>query len=406
LPVAFFALLVTGCTEPGQAASEPDAPSLTPSQEHRFTVGQVEGGHWDSFSRVVSVDFDSEGRLVILDAGGHQVVVVAPDGSPVVRFGSRGDGPGQFRMPQALTLLPSGEIAVSDAGHRSLLVFDQDGEYRRALPLPEGTMGGANPLFPYLDDGVVFASRGFVVSAAGGRASMPTDVPIYRMGMENGEEARVLHRAWTPPRDMGEARTVRGSQGAMRVPGIAVRAFEPQLHLAVLPDGRIAVADSSAYRIRILSPDGEEDGWIERPIEPRAVTERHREAERERRLQEFAEGGGPQIQIRSGGQILDQGDLREMLEERIRAMEFWPELPVIRAMNADGEGRIWVQRSAEPTERGPIDVLTPDGRILGSIPPELMEFPDAFGPDGLVAWIELDELEVPRVRVARLEDLP
>jgi hypothetical protein len=30
-----------------------------------------------------------------------------------------------------------------------------------------------------------------------------------------------------------------------------------------------------------------------------------------------------------------------------------------------------------------------------------MAFPDAFGPDGLAAWIELDELEVPRVRVGR-----
>ena len=28
--------------------------------------------------------------------------------------------------------------------------------------------------------------------------------------------------------------------------------------------------------------------------------------------------------------------------------------------------------------------------------------PDAFGPDGLAAWVELDELDVPMVVVGRL----
>ena len=34
----------------------------------------------------------------------------------------------------------------------------------------------------------------------------------------------------------------------------------------------------------------------------------------------------------------------------------------------------------------------PDGRYVGTLPPDDPPMPDAFGPDGLAAWVELDEL--------------
>ena len=51
---------------------------------------------------------------------------------------------------------------------------------------------------------------------------------------------------------------------------------------------------------------------------------------------------------------------------------------------------------------GPIDVVTPDGRYLGSYPSGATDLPSAFGPDGPVAFIEKDELDVPTVVVKRL----
>ena len=46
---------------------------------------------------------------------------------------------------------------------------------------------------------------------------------------------------------------------------------------------------------------------------------------------------------------------------------------------------------------GVIDVWNPDGRYVGTPPPDDPPMPDAFGPDGLAAWVELDELDVPRI---------
>lgn len=412
LSLGLAASLLVACGGDTGGAPDGDVAELTPTIQELFIVGQTDGGAWDSFSRVTSVAFDDDGRLYILDADEHRVTVVERDGSPADRFGSRGDGPGQFRVPQALVVLPSGEVAVADAGHRGILIFGPDGEYRRTARFPDGVMGGAGVLLPHLEDGVVFASRGFAISAEGGRITVPTDVPIRRMRVTgDGDEAEVLHRAWMPPREMGDARTVSApGGGSIRMPGLTIRAFEPQLHVAALPDGRMALADSSTYRIRILDPEGEVAGVLERAVQPHPVTDGDRDRERERRLQELAEGGGPQLQISAGGpdgatQSLDQSDLREMLEEQIRGMDFWPEIPVIRQMAADREGRLWVHRSAGPREPGPVDILTPEGELVGSIPAGGMEVPDAFGPDGLVAWIETDELEIPRVRVARLEGI-
>ena len=51
---------------------------------------------------------------------------------------------------------------------------------------------------------------------------------------------------------------------------------------------------------------------------------------------------------------------------------------------------------------GPIDILTAGGEYVGTCPTAATKMPDAFGPDGLAAFIELDELEVASVVVRRL----
>ena len=75
------------------------------------------------------------------------------------------------------------------------------------------------------------------------------------------------------------------------------------------------------------------------------------------------------------------------------------------ALRTDWEGTIWVRRRAEyPETEGPIDVLTPEGDYIGTFPAVSTALPDAFGPDGLVAFLETDDLDVPFVVVKRLPE--
>ncbi len=85
-------------------------------------------------------------------------------------------------------------------------------------------------------------------------------------------------------------------------------------------------------------------------------------------------------------------------------MQFHSEVPVIAAVRVTWDGILWVERSTEPgnNEPGPIDVLVPDGRYVGTFPAGRLEMPDAFGPDGLAAFVEADEFDVPVITVRRL----
>ena len=65
--------------------------------------------------------------------------------------------------------------------------------------------------------------------------------------------------------------------------------------------------------------------------------------------------------------------------------------------------RIWVQRRGDlPEIDGPIDVLTVGGEYVGTYAADATKIPNAFGPDGLAAFIEFDEFDVARVVVRRL----
>ena len=96
--------------------------------------------------------------------------------------------------------------------------------------------------------------------------------------------------------------------------------------------------------------------------------------------------------------------------ERDTIAEGW--LPAVDSRNASA----WAQRnprmavalSAFPVlfpqyhRAFPIDVLTADGRYLGSYPAGAAVIPDAFGPGGLVAFVEKDEMDVETVVVKRV----
>ena len=53
-------------------------------------------------------------------------------------------------------------------------------------------------------------------------------------------------------------------------------------------------------------------------------------------------------------------------------------------------------------EDGPIDVLAAGGEYAGTYRTGATKMPDAFGPDGMAAFIEFDDLGVASVVVRRL----
>ncbi len=83
---------------------------------------------------------------------------------------------------------------------------------------------------------------------------------------------------------------------------------------------------------------------------------------------------------------------------------FYEEVPVVRGLKATWDGALWIQRRAEDPwdDLGPIDVFSPARQYVGTFPAGATEMPVAFGPDGLVAFWETHELDVPTLVVRRL----
>ena len=95
--------------------------------------------------------------------------------------------------------------------------------------------------------------------------------------------------------------------------------------------------------------------------------------------------------------------MAEFRRAQLESMEYFHEVSVLLDLRTSPKGTIWVgRRGEEPGSGGPIDLLTPDGHYLGSYPAGATAIPWAFGPDGLVAFVQSNELDVHTVVVKRL----
>ena len=381
--------LVGACGDAGQDGAIGDAGTLEGPDvmlnavtEEVFTVGSVVGDAWDTFGSVQSVAFDSAGNLHIFDSQAKHILVVGRDGQLLRTVGGQGEGPGEFGNVSSAIVARDGSYTV--LGFSQVDLFEPGGAFARRIQLNAILFSGLA-----LPDGRLVAPSFVSMESFSGAPEEEEGRPIYLISLD-GTEPEVLYTAWDLPDDPTgadydiESSTIRMSAG---------RAFEPGLYYDVLTDGRLALADSIGYRVKLIGLDGSVTGVIERPIAPLAVDDAIREAERERYRETTAELES----VQSTYQVE-----REGVEELV----FADEVPVIGAVEVDWEDRIWVtRRAADGNREGPVDIVTPDGRYIGTLAVDGLRPPDASGPDGLLAYIERDEFDLPTVRVIRLVSL-
>lgn len=361
--------------------------------EDVYRVGAVTGEDWETFGNVHDLAFDWVGNLYVVDTRGARIVVVNPEGGFVRQLGGVGTGPGEFDQHNTtsirIAVLSDGRVAAFD---QRFSVFGPDGVFERTVRMRDDAM----IFMPRLDmdgraAGVLATGEVRIIDIATirGRADGTLPEPLHRHVLRmnlTGDEVAIdtVAHAWLP---RGEA-----------------TGFIPPLIAGALPGGGVAYTDSSAYAIKVVSADGAPAPVLTRPFVPEPVTDRIRENERERRLKGLE--GDPLGAGRAGaerGAVMSS--MADAMRERVTSMEFYAVVPVVRGLRTSWEGRIWVQRRGEePVSDGPIDVLTPDGRYLGTFAAEDMAMPAAFGPDGLAAFVEVDELGVQTVVVRRLPE--
>ena len=344
---------------------------LSADFEGLYRVGSLMGDEWDTFGEIADVDFNGAGNLYVLDTQAAKITVVDLEGNLVRQFGRVGEGPGEFSGVQnvwALTVCSDERVAVYDAWRRAFVLFGSDGEFERGIRL-EGPRFVSIPGLQCETASQSVVSTGEVEYLGRTPLTQPSFRYVMRYGL-SGEKAVVdtVAAGWKPPAVWLD--------------------FVPELRVGVLPDGGVAFTDSSTYAIKVIGPDGGLSRVLTRPIRPAPLTNKLKAEYAEQQLKEIQSLGGPGADFR-----------RTQLE----SIEDFDEIPLIRDFRTSREGMIWIRRGADELGiDGPIDLITADGRYLGTFSRDATDLPAAFGPDGLVAFIEKTDLDVPTVVVKRL----
>lgn len=367
--------------------------------EEVFRVGSLMGEEWEQFGDVRSVAFDAAGRLHIFDRQGSaagRIVVVDTEGALVHSVGRKGEGPGEFQGADEMAVFPDGRVVVAELGRRAFHIFDPSGDPVKTVKMggdpgsailePIAAQPGADALITVSTGGLGAFTAQWTHES--GRPAPATSRPVERVLLTGTQAVKdTVAVGWLPPVDSVSLGRMPNGYEFKRP---RLRTFAPRLYWGVMPDGRVAFSDSTTYAVKIAEAGVGIVRILTRAIPPEPVTDRVIRTERRRRLSELEEEAEP-------GE-----DLREE-RERIDNLKFFTEIPVIRGLAVTWDRGVWVmRRGEEPVSDGPIDLLAADGRYLGSYRPGATEIPDAFGPDGLVAFIEADELDVETVVVKRL----
>ncbi len=360
---------------------------LSADFEEVYRLGSVDGDDWDTFGDIAGVGFDAAGNLYILDTQAVRIYVVDKQANLVRQFIEEGEGPGEFGSSTSAALefavMRDGRVAVYDPGQLGFALFRADGGFERTIPFRDTQMDfmliGGLQAFPELDRVLSTTEvNSLARNAPGSQDDAPEPSVRYVLSYNlSGNQAAIdsVAAAWKPPGDPD--------------------GFKPRLRAGVLPTGAIVYTDSSSYAIKFVVPGGAVTRILNRPFLPRPVTSRIRAAEIERQLEDLGDGGGDPLRQR----------MIEFRRGQIEAMEYYHEIPVIVNLKTSWEGTIWVlHRGDEGPDARLIDLISSDGRYLGTFEPGSTAMPTAFGPNGLMAFVGTGDQGAPYVAVRRLPE--
>ncbi|GAA3907562.1 redoxin domain-containing protein [Streptomyces gulbargensis] len=192
----------------------------------------------------VATDLRFPGKAVLLESGNflvsdttrHQLVELAEDGETVVR---RIGGPGKFREPQGLTVLPDGKVVVADTVHHALQLFDPaTGAVERIAGTGTQWWQGSPTSGPALKTDL----------------SSPWDVAWWQGKVWIAMAG--VHQLWTYDPRTRTVEVAAGTTNEGLVDGPAAEAwFAQPSGLAATPD-RLWIADSETSALRWIDTEG------------------------------------------------------------------------------------------------------------------------------------------------------
>lgn len=233
------------------AAAEPASEMVL---EERWRLGGDTDDEDEFFGILTHIMADAGGNVYLLDAQLHQVNVYTRDGEFLRAIGREGEGPGEFRRPSGMLLVPGGNVGVIQSRPGKIVLLTPEGNPAGNFPTPEPKDGGVQ----FFSDGrrsgdnVVLVSRQFSRNDTGAEII----VKLIRIDGTGTQTASYFQQSDTRNfSNMVFDEQTMGNNAMMWDVG---------------PDGKVfASQEFESYRIKVWRPDGTPDRIIEREYESR-----------------------------------------------------------------------------------------------------------------------------------------
>jgi hypothetical protein len=159
------------------------AAARTPDQSATFSLGPTTWAADEALSNIHGVASFRDGRVLMADSRERLLYIASRDGL-LTRYGSAGEGPGEYQSVYSITPVRGDSLLVFDARNRRFLRFTADGRQVQDLPIPSELLraGGIAPVTGSDANGRLYWI-GDVVGTEGGR---PKRAAVHKI------------RAWMP----------------------------------------------------------------------------------------------------------------------------------------------------------------------------------------------------------------
>ncbi len=195
-------------------------PALRPPETGQPLLSGQRGNENGMFLEPRGLATDAQGNLYVADTFNHRIQVFHPDGKYAWKVGEEGDGPSEFKEPNALTIDPdTGNVYIADTWNRRVVLLNKDGIYV-----------GATPALFYGPRGILFhpQTKRIYISDTGHH--------VIKLMRPDGEQE-------------GEWGVTGGGDGD--------DAFREPIGIALTPDGNIAISDTQNKRVKFYTPQGQ-----------------------------------------------------------------------------------------------------------------------------------------------------
>jgi hypothetical protein len=325
----------------------------------------------------------TDGSVLVLDTQGKRVLEYDAAGRHVRTWGRAGEGPGELKFPSVIDVGAGDSLWIYDSALRRFTVFGRADGAPRTARAAVGTFGRLRAA----GGAIVQALSAVAPQGVSGVGSMtPTCTHLARFS----GDATLRDTIWSGPIPARVLATVRDGNNTLSTH--ATEQYALTTHWDQLSDGTLAVADTSAYLLRLVSRDGRVVRTLGTGEAARPVTA----ADRERAL-----GRLRAAQRRPSESLSSPAMQAALREKQLEQTPFARVVPRISGLLVDQQDRIWVGVWGENEDVERMDVYSATGQLVAVVtdPPA---FPAAVYGRGLVAFLDRDEFDAQRVRIMQV----